>query len=127
MFLSFCMRAFCCRNDAVNTLTGLHDNKEEGEDDDIIVYRVYRSSSATNGQNAVDSLKSHPFAPKTSKSEVFDFNNVNLSTTRKTRGNRSRHPTSNPEQENGAKEDVGGDTGDVIFDDADTLNVLDSF
>lgn len=123
-FLRFCMRACCCRNDADDTLKDLGDDNEE-EDNEIFVYRVYRSSSVTNVQNADDIMRNHPCVPKTSKSEVFDFNEGR--NTRKTRGNRSRQPRNVPEQENGVKEDIGGDTGDVTFNDDETLYVLDSF
>lgn len=117
----------CCR--------GSNDERDEqGIDaDDIIVTRVYKSSSAVVLNEHLEIVAGLPYMPKASKSDIDitrqtnDRQNMERSNVDK-RGKRKQKKNQIPlAPDTAATFDVGGDVADVNFDDSEGLEVLNAF
>ena len=109
-------------------------NKEsEINDDDIVITRVYRSTSVVELRGNMDIVPGFPYVPpKQSKSEIFSTDNTKSRVQedekqkkkcRYSRGNRNA-VRNHVATDSGARNDVGGDTGDVVFDESDGLEII---
>ncbi|KAL4228562.1 hypothetical protein ACF0H5_011612 [Mactra antiquata] len=117
-------RKWCCVTENNEDADDLADARSIADVcDEIFVRRVYKSSSVILAVNQ-DVIFDHPNVPKISKSELFDDKEV-VTTCNKTRKQKNRR-LAEP-QDMSAKDDLGGDTGDVAFNDSDVMDALGSF
>lgn len=110
-------------------------NKTESEinDDDLVITRVFKSSSVVELRGNQGILPGFPYIPpKLSRSDIFNPDKAksqvqeDKNQTRKSRFDRgNRNAERNRVMfESGARNDLGGDTGDVVFDESDGLEII---
>jgi hypothetical protein len=116
---------FCC----------FRGNKKQSEinEDDLVVTRVYKSSSVLELRGNQEILPGFPYIPaKQSRSDVFILDEAKSrvivdekQANEKKYGTRRRDAdTVHVVTDSGARNDVGGDTGDVVFEGSDGLEII---
>ena len=94
-------------------------------DDDIVVTRVYRSTSAVFLQEKSVIMPGFPYLPKASKSDVFSGMDERV---REKSGNKAANRKSMKVINDAAATfDIGGDVGDVSFNDSEGIEVITLF